>query len=82
MTVYIDQPKQHAGKRKRYAHLMSDSIDELHKFAAMINVKRCWFHKDHYDLNEEHFHDAVLAGAIVVTSRELVQLRIDRRHKN
>jgi len=81
MTVYIDQLKQYDGKRKHYAHLMADSTEELHKFAAMIDVKRCWFHKDHYDLSQDKFDDAVLSGAIVVTSRELVQLRKDRRAK-
>jgi hypothetical protein len=26
------------------------SIENLHKMADDLNIKRCWFHKDHYDI--------------------------------
>jgi len=26
------------------------SIDNLHKMAEELGIKRCWFHKDHYDI--------------------------------
>lgn len=81
MTVYVDAPRAFAHKRKKYSHLMADTTDELHKFASVLGVKQHWFDRDHYDLSPEQFHDAVLAGAIVVTSRELVRIRQDRRKK-
>ena len=36
------------GKR----HLICDpySIEGLHQMAAALDIKRCWFHRDHYDI--------------------------------
>lgn len=34
-------------------HLVADSVEELHRFAASIGLKRCWFQSRtylHYDL--------------------------------
>lgn len=74
--IYVDSPRLWNGRRKRYAHMMSDkSTAELHAFAESIDVKRHWFHKDHYDLREVEFDRALSAGATLVTTRELVRLR-------
>jgi hypothetical protein len=75
VTVYVDKPRAFFHKRKKYCHLMADTLDELHAFAARIGCKRCWFDRDHYDLREHEFELAVAAGAVVVSSRELVKLR-------
>jgi len=73
--IYVDPPRPFPGKRKKYSHLMADTIEELHDFAAMIRVKRHWFDKDHYDIREEEFARAVDEGAQVVRPRFLAELR-------
>lgn len=52
-------------------------LGELHAFAASIGVPRMAFHADekhpHYDLRERHRALAIAAGAIEVTSKDLVR---------
>ena len=52
-------------------------LDELHAFAASIGVPRMAFHAapkhPHYDLRERHRDAAVAAGAIEVSSKDLVR---------
>jgi len=62
--------------------MMADCLNELHDFAQLIGIRRHWFDKDHYDISPEQFHDAVMSGAKVVTSRDLVRLRQSRRKIN
>ena len=35
---------------KRHLICYPYSIDNLHAMADDLNIKRCWFHKDHYDI--------------------------------
>jgi hypothetical protein len=63
-------------------HLIADSRDELHAFAASIGLRRCWFHRDHYDLTTDaRTQRAVRAGALVVTSRAIVARLIQTRQR-
>jgi hypothetical protein len=65
-------------------HLIADSRDELHAFAAAVGIKRCWFHQDHYDLTTDVARAAV-CDARRVTSRTIVNILIttgQRRRKN
>jgi len=53
--------------------MVSDvSIEELHAFAALLEISERGFHRDHYDLPETYREQAVALGAIEVTSRELL----------
>lgn len=91
MTVYVDglftmkARNSHAyfvGKKNdhQWCHMMADSFDELHAFAARLGLKRAWFQGDHYDLTPGRRLKAVELGAQQVTGRELVELR--RRHRS
>ncbi|MEV5312721.1 DUF4031 domain-containing protein [Streptomyces sp. NPDC052610] len=74
MTVYIDPPTW-PGHGRLWSHLISDvSFDELHAFAAGLGVPRKAFERDHYDIPAHRYTDAVRAGAVQVTSREVVRL--------
>jgi len=59
-------------------HLVCQDLDNLHKFAQRIGLKREWFQDHpkhpHYDLMGRMVNRAVKAGAIVVSSREIVTL--------
>ncbi|WP_406726831.1 DUF4031 domain-containing protein [Streptomyces sp. GD-15H] len=74
MTVYIDPPTW-PGHGRLWSHLVSDvSYDELHAFAAALGVPRRAFERDHYDIPQHRYADVVLAGAVEVSSREVVRL--------
>lgn len=73
MTVYIDPPDW-PGHGRLWSHLVSDvSFAELHAFAAAIGCPPQAFDRDHYDVPESRYTDAVRAGAREVGSKELVR---------
>ncbi len=47
------------------------SIENLHKMAKSLGIKRCWFHKDHYDVPKLKMYDFLAMGAKI----ELVRPR-------
>ena len=59
-------------------HLIADSIDELHEFAKEIGLKREWFQDNekhpHYDIWGVMVKRAIKKGAIVVSSKEIIQI--------
>jgi hypothetical protein len=58
-----------------WSHLVSDvSFDELHAFADELGVPRRAFERDHYDIPSHRYADVVAAGAVEVSSREVVRL--------
>ncbi len=72
MTILVDPPKW-TFRGRLWGHLVSDeSYDELHEFAGRLGIPRRGFDRDHYDLPEERLAQAVAAGAVLVTSRELM----------
>ncbi|MEV7079410.1 DUF4031 domain-containing protein [Streptomyces sp. NPDC093516] len=74
MTIYIDPPTW-PGHGRLWSHLVSDvSYDELHTFAARLGVPRRAFERDHYDIPAQRYADVVAAGAVEVSSREVVRL--------
>lgn len=72
MTVLIDPP-QVPGYGRMWSHLASDeSFEELHAFARTVGVPARGFDRDHYDVPADHYQRMVDAGAVPVTSRELI----------
>jgi len=71
-VILIDAPLVERWGR-HWSHLASDtSFDELHSFAAAVGLPERGFDKDHYDVPSEFYDRLVAAGAVPVTSRELV----------
>lgn len=61
------------GHGRLWCHLVSDtSFEELHAFAARVGLPPRGFERDHYDVPAERRPDVVAAGAVEVSSRELV----------
>jgi hypothetical protein len=49
------------------------SIENLHRMAVELNIKRCWFHRDHYDIPKRRLQEIELK-CTWVTSREIVKI--------
>jgi Protein of unknown function (DUF4031) len=85
LAVYVDEPVWE-WRGRRWCHLLADTEEELHAFAAELGLRRAWFqHKperpwqDHYDLPEEVRREAVRAGAVEVDMRQVARhLRVRR----
>ena len=74
MAVYIDAPTW-PGHGRLWSHLISDlSYEELHGFAAGLGIPQRAFERDHYDVVAERYEAAVSAGAVPVSSRQIVAL--------
>lgn len=72
MAILIDAAIWPAHGRL-WCHMVSDtSLEELHAFARALGVPERAFEDDHYDIPENHRHEAITAGALEVSSRELV----------
>jgi hypothetical protein len=70
--ILIDPPNV-SGHGRLWSHLASDtSYDELHAFAREIGIPARGFDRDHYDVPSDRYADVVAAGAVPVTSRELI----------
>jgi hypothetical protein len=79
MTVYVDDAVV-PWRGKRWAHLMADSLDELHAFAAALGLPRRAFQDKasgaHYDVPEEVRERAIMLGAVALSRhRERDRLR-------
>jgi hypothetical protein len=70
--ILIDPPLV-PSRGRMWSHLASDSsYDELHAFAQALGVPERGFDRDHYDVPEEWYDEAVGLGAVEVSSRELI----------
>jgi hypothetical protein len=77
MPVYIDQAIWE-WRGLKWAHLLADDTDELHRFAARLGIHRISYQGPpktsipHYDLTGFERRRAIAAGAIACTRDELV----------
>lgn len=50
------------------------SRENLHKAAEQLGIKRCWFHKDHYDIPKRMIARMSETVAEKVSSREIMKI--------
>ncbi|MDQ3494319.1 MAG: DUF4031 domain-containing protein [Pseudomonadota bacterium] len=79
MTVYVDDAVV-LWRGRRWAHLMADSLDELHAFASGLGLPRSAFQNRasgaHYDVPSELRAEAVSRGAVALSRhRDRARLR-------
>jgi len=70
MSVYVDDAVT-LWRGQRWAHLMADTLDELHAMAARLGMPRRAFQDKrsgaHYDVNEALREEALRLGAIAIS---------------
>lgn len=80
--VYVD-PIRTCSKSKRWpytkaAHLVADTVEQLHNFAGRLGLRRQWFQDrpglPHYDLTVGMRWQAIRKGAIEITQKQLVEM--------
>ena len=70
--ILIDPPNV-PSRGRMWSHLASDtSYEELHAFASRMGIPARGFDRDHYDVPAEWYDAVVAAGAVPVSSREIV----------
>lgn len=77
MSVYVDEAVWE-WRGKKWCHLLADSLDELHAFAAKLGMQRAWFQSEgrypHYDLTENKRTVALDLGAIAIDRRKTIEV--------
>lgn len=58
---------------KRHLICLPYSIENLHTMANKLNIKRCWFHKNHYDIPKRRKQE-IENICILVSSREIIDI--------
>ena len=70
MSVYVDDPVI-LWRNRRWAHLMADTLDELHAMAAQLGLPRRAFQDKpsgaHYDVTVEMREQALQLGATAIS---------------
>jgi hypothetical protein len=73
MTVYVDDAVVH-WRGQRWAHLMADTLGELHAFAASLGIPRRAFQDKtsgaHYDVTTELRERAIALGAVAISRHQ------------
>lgn len=83
MTVYVDGAENALGRMKM-CHMVSPDIDELHRMADRIGMRRQWFQdpkrgmssRPHYDVAKGRRALAVSLGAVEIDSHQMVIMSI------
>ncbi len=79
MSVYVDDAVT-LWRGRRWAHLMADSLDELHAMAGRLGIPRHAFQDKtsgaHYDVTAELREQAIAWGAVAISRhRDREQVR-------
>lgn len=73
MTVYVDDAVV-LWRGRRWAHLMADTLEELHAFAAALGLPRRAFQNRtsgaHYDVPTELREQAIALGAVALSRHD------------
>ena len=85
MAVYVDDSRI-PWRGHEWSHLIADTTEELHAFAAGLGHERAWFHrsparpwKDHYDIPEATRELAIGLGARPIARRDAAEMLRARR---
>ncbi len=75
MAVYVDFVSIEF-KGYKWCHMLADSLQEMHEFAALIEVDKRLFHRDasypHYDITLQMRERALQHGAIAADRKTII----------
>jgi Protein of unknown function (DUF4031) len=86
--VYVGTMEFGFGRMKMF-HMSSPNMDELHRMADLIGVKRKWFQEHykgtdfyhpHYDVCKSKKELAIMLGATEINDRELIKICFPKMH--
>jgi hypothetical protein len=66
-------PMEYLCDNARHLICLPYSLDNLHAMARQLGIKKCWFHKDHYDIPKRRVAE-ITAQCRVVSSKEIVNV--------
>lgn len=58
---------------KRHLICVPYSIENLHKMAHNLNIKKCWFHKNHYDIPKKRI-DEITSKCSLIPTKEIIRI--------
>ena len=75
MTVYVDN-ECIEWRGQLWCHLVAESLDELHRFAARLGLRRDWFQDKasypHYDVTTTIRQRALRLGALPGSKKQII----------
>ena len=76
MAIYVDFV-QIPFRGYKWCHMLADGLQELHDFAALIEVDPRLFHRNasypHYDITVQMREDAIAQGAIPADRKKIIE---------
>ena len=58
---------------KRHLICVPYSIENLHIMAEQLDIKRCWFHKNHYDIPVKRIEE-IEKKCKIISPKEIVEI--------
>ncbi len=58
---------------RRHLVCVPYSKENLHEMARCLGIKRCWFHRDHYDIPKKRIEE-ITTKCDVVSSKDIVRI--------
>ena len=65
---------------KRHLVCVPYSVEDLHEMATQLNIHRCWFHRDHYDIPKRRIEE-IESQCEIVDSRAIVKIIRGQPHE-
>ena len=59
--------------KKRHLVCFPYSIQNLHKMAIDLGIKKCWFHKNHYDIPKRRIVE-ITNKCNLISSKEILKI--------
>ena len=58
---------------KRHLICIPYSLENLHAMAEDLDIKKCWFHKNHYDIPKKRMLE-IEQKCLIVSPKEIVRI--------
>jgi hypothetical protein len=59
--------------QSRHLICLPYSLENLHEMAKDLGIKKCWFHKNHYDIPKKRIAE-ITAKCELISTREIVEI--------